>query len=212
MTSEASRNSAEDPLLLLSRIRTWAHSRWLSQTYPFAGIGKGVSIHHSCDISRTFAPEIRFGNDVYLAPDVWINIAPGNSANTPKIVIRDGCKIGRRSMISARNEIVFEEDVLTAPSVLVMDHNHEFADPETPIHAQGVTPGGTITIEKNCWLGCGAVIVCGKGNLRIGRNSVVAANAVVTRSFPAYSVIAGNPAKLIRRYDESHKEWLRVNE
>ena len=80
-----------------------------------------------------------------------------------------------------------------------MDHNHEFSDIEKPIHAPCDTSGGRVLIERNCWLGIGAVIAAGAGDLNLGRNSVVGANAVVTQSFPPFSVIAGNPAKLIRR-------------
>jgi acetyltransferase-like isoleucine patch superfamily enzyme len=90
-----------------------------------------------------------------------------------------------------------------------MDHNHEFSDVEMPIRHQGVTRGGRIFIERNCWLGHGAVIVCNHGELTIGRNSVVGANAVVTRSFPAFSVIAGNPATLIRTYDRQTGNWVK---
>ena len=87
-------------------------------------------------------------------------------------------------MISAKNQIVLEADVLLSPSVLLMDHSHEFGDPELPITKQGLTSGGRILVERNCWLGYGAAIVCNRGELIIGRNSVVGANAVVTRRFP----------------------------
>jgi acetyltransferase-like isoleucine patch superfamily enzyme len=102
------------------------------------------------------------------------------------------------------------EDVLLAPGVLLMDHNHEYGNTEQPIHAQGVTDGGTIRIEKNCWLGYACVVFCAKGNLTIGRNSVVGAHSVVTKSVPDYSIVAGNPAKVIKSYDISTKQWIKT--
>lgn len=207
-----SANPAEDPLHLISRMATRLHTAWLRRTYPFAAFGRGTSVDRSCDLRRSVARSVSLGDEVYLAPDVWINIVSTAGSPEPEIVLGSGCKIGRRSTISSRNQIILEEDVLLAPSVLIMDHNHEFSDISRPIHAQGVTEGGRIKIEKNCWLGHGAVVVCNHGELTLGRNSVVGANAVVTRSFPPFSVVAGNPAKLLRNYDQQTERWVRSND
>ena len=50
--------------------------------------------------------------------------------------------------------------------------------------------------------------MCGRGELVIGRGSVVGANSVVSRSVPAYSVVAGNPAKIVKQYDQDKKVWV----
>jgi acetyltransferase-like isoleucine patch superfamily enzyme len=199
----------EDPLRLLARIPVAFYSAWVHATYPFASIGRNVKIHYTWDFRRYLAHRIKLGNSVFIGKDVQFGVyCPNEEKGQPMIVIDDGCVIRPRAQISAKNCIHIERDVIVSASVLVMDHNHEYEDVTLPIMSQGITQGGTIRIEQGCWIGHGAAIVCGQGELVLGRNSVVAANALVTKSFPANSVIVGNPGRLARQFDPANGVWV----
>jgi acetyltransferase-like isoleucine patch superfamily enzyme len=206
--SQSNHTTFEDPLLWINRVADKFRSQWMRWTYPFASLGTNFRVHYSCDLKRSIARYVKIGDSVLLDRDVWINIPVAPNGNEPVIVFDEGCKLGRRCVISARNKIHFERNVVFAPSVLVMDHNHAFEDVNVPIKRQGITAGGTIRIEEGCWIGFGAAIVCGKGELVIGRNSVIGANAVVSRSIPPNSVVTGNPARVVKQFDSAKGEWV----
>jgi acetyltransferase-like isoleucine patch superfamily enzyme len=199
----------EDPLNFFFHAFTKLYSLWLQATYPFASTGSNLSIHPTIVLSRRVAPGIKIGSFVIIRNYAWLNTVDRSGADGGiKIIIDDHCVINAQAVISAKNNIHLERDVMVSACALIMDHNHAYEDIGKPIQAQGSTPGGTIRIEQGCWVGHGAAIVCGQGNLVIGRNSVVAANALVTRSFPPYSVIVGNPARLARKFDTVKGVWV----
>ena len=85
------------------------------------------------------------------------------------------------------------------PDVIMMATSHEFKSLNIPINKQGAKQEDPIIIGDDCWIGTRAIILPG---VSIGNHSIIAAGAVVTHSFPAYSIIGGVPAKLIKTRNE----------
>jgi acetyltransferase-like isoleucine patch superfamily enzyme len=192
----------EDPLVLAMRARTKLYSLWLGATYPFVATGRKLSIQYPCALRRPSARHIRIGDTVIIGKDTNLFVVDDEVTGV-KLVIDDNCTIGARSVISARNLIHIERDVITGASVLIQDHQHTHEYSNLPIRDQGITAGGKIRIERGCWIGQGAVIVCNEGEVVIGHNSVVGANSVVARSVPPYSVIVGNPGIVLKQFDKA---------
>ncbi len=196
-----------DPLELFPRGLTKLYSIWVSLVYPFASIGRNVSFHFMSHLERQRAVRISLGNSVSVKKDAWLNVATEDPSGEPVIVIDDNSHIGYGSVISAKNRIHVERDVLVGQQVLIVDHNHAYEDISAPIADQGITEGGRIRIGQGSWIGRGAAIICSRGELTIGRNCVVGFNSMVTRSIPDYSVVWGSPATIIRQYDPETGTW-----
>lgn len=203
----SNRRPSPDPLQLLPRGLTKLYSIWVSLTYPFASKGRNMSFHYTSQIDRQRATRISLGNSISLRKDVWLNPATDDPIGEPVIVLEDNCHISYGTIISAKNRIHVERDVLIAQHVIISDHNHSYEDITTPIINQGITGNGKIRIGQGSWIGRGAAIICPRGELTIGRNCVVAVNSVVTRSIPDYSVVFGSPATVIKQYDPETRAW-----
>jgi acetyltransferase-like isoleucine patch superfamily enzyme len=178
--------------------------------YAFKKLGQRVLIDPTADFSA--ANFIEIGDDSWIQKHCWLSVALIALKSVPShtvISVGRNCSLGKRTMIAAAHRVIIEDNVLTSPNVLIMDHNHIYSDPSLPIKDQGITAAGEVTVEENCWIGMNACIVT-KGILRIGRNSVVAANAVVTTDVPPHSLVAGNPARLVKRFDFASETWTAV--
>jgi len=86
-------------------------------------------------------------------------------------------------------------DVMMGPDVIILTRNHRFDRTDIPMWRQGWTDPRPVVIEDDVWIGTRAIILPG---VRVGRGSIVGAGAIVTRDVPAYAIVGGNPARVIR--------------
>jgi acetyltransferase-like isoleucine patch superfamily enzyme len=133
------------------------------------------------------------GDNVVIGRRAWLDISKYTQGG--QIFIGDGTQIGRNVVISACKRITIGKNCLISYNVSLMDHDHNVLNPDIRPLEGGITEGKEIIIEDECFIGAHSFILKGA---RLGKHCVVGANSVVTKSFPAYSVIAGNPARLIR--------------
>ena len=150
---------------------------------------------------------VSIGDGTLISPFVTLAVGmPGERIppeRNPVVRIGSRCSIGRGNFIVARREIVIEDDVTTAPNVYITDHNHNYEDPDVPIARQWPAEA-PVRVGAGCWLGTGSVILPGAD---IGRNVTVAAGAVVRGVVPSRCVVAGAPARVVRRF-EPGQGWV----
>jgi len=145
---------------------------------------KGTKIRYS--LAKVMFKEI--GNDVLIRKGVVF----GNGAN---IKIGDFSKIGINCRIQCAATLTIGNYVGIASDVQIIDVNHNFADTNIPIFTQGYLEPSPIVIEDDVWIGARAIILPG---VTIGKGSIIGAAAVVTKDIPPYSIVGGNPAKIIK--------------
>lgn len=117
---------------------------------------------------------------------------------SPQINIGNSVSMNFDCHIACVNKIIIGDNVLIASRVFITDHFHGEINSSInnlePSNRRLVSKG-PVTIEESTWIGEGVVIM---PNVKIGKFSIIGANSVVTKSFPPYSIIGGNPAKLIK--------------
>ncbi|MDI6777750.1 MAG: acyltransferase [Patescibacteria group bacterium] len=136
---------------------------------------------------------VTLGNNVIVGRNAWLDISRNTKGG--QIIIGGGTQIGRNAVLSACKKISIGKKCLISYNVTLIDHDHDVFDPSISPMDAGITEGKEVIVEDECFIGAHSFILKG---VHLGKHCVVGANSVVTNSFPAYSVIAGSPAKLIR--------------
>jgi len=140
----------------------------------------------------------------------WNNFSLGNYSTIEDFTtINNGVGdviIGDRTRIGLGNTLIgpikIGNDIMFAQNIVMSGLNHGYEDITKSIHDQPVTTA-QIIIEDQVWIATNSVVVAG---VTIGKHAVVAAGSVVTKDVPPYSIVAGNPAKIIKEYNFETKK------
>lgn len=119
--------------------------------------------------------------------------------NLPNLTIGDHVSIGEYSHITCANQLIIGNGVLTGKRILITDNAHGASTRKIMEMAPMLRPvisNGPVIIEDHVWIG---EMACIMPNVRIGKGAIIAANSVVTKDVPAYSIAAGIPAKIIKQ-------------
>ena len=138
-----------------------------------------------------------------IAEHTWLAAQAHGNTKTPKLTIKEGCKIGHFNHIYCTGTITFEKNVLTADKVYISDNLHEYQNIKIPIFKQPIKHLKPMIIGEGSWIGENVCII----GANIGKGSVIGANSVVTKDIPDFCVAVGAPAKIIKKYNQITKQW-----
>lgn len=157
--------------------------------------GSMVQVHEHCKLSAIGKGPLEIGNQVTIGAYSRISITYG--FHQPGVGIRIGHNVGlgEYAHLGGAGGLDIGDDCIIGPYFSCHPENHEVSQPGVPYRLQGVTRKG-ISIGKNCWIGAKVTVLDG---VVIGDNCILAAGAVVTKSFPSNSVVGGVPARLIKK-------------
>lgn len=172
----------------------------LARRYASVGEGSAIGFPRGAVFGEQW---ISIGADTLIAPHVSMSVGLPTMGleedAPPAIEIGDRCSIGRGSWLVGGCGIVVEDDVIFGPNVYVTDHNHGYEDVTVPIWQQWPQEA-PVRIGAGSWLGANVVVLPGAD---IGRHVTVAAGSVVRGTVPDRCVVAGAPARVVRRHDDA---------
>lgn len=160
--------------------------------------GKGATIRRQTVMNVSPVNQFRLGEDSTIEEYSVVDNGVGD------VIIGNQTRIGLRSTIIGPVRI--GNHVILAQNIVISGLNHRYEDPECPIHQQGVNTA-TVVIGNDSWIGANSVITAG---ISIGKHVIIGAGSVVTKDIPDYSVVVGNPARIIKKLDTSSGKWIKI--
>ena len=180
--------------------------------YPmlFKKVGKGVSFGKSVTIRHPHKISIEDdvviddycvldakglnNNGIYISKNIFIGRSSILSCKNGDIVLEKNVVVGFNCEIVSASRVVVGENTLISAYVYIIGGGHDYSRVDIPISEQE-KPSYGIKIEKNCWIGAGAMVF---DNVTIGNDTIIGAGAVVSKDIPRFSIAAGVPARVAK--------------
>jgi len=125
-----------------------------------------------------------------------VNVKVGKGAmigSGSTIEIGNNSNIGQNCYI---NNVIIGNDVMMGKDILIFPSNHNFSDTIIPMRLQGASPIRTLVIEDDVWIASRVIILASVK--KIGKGSILASGAIVTKDVPDYAIVGGSPAKILK--------------
>ena len=149
---------------------------------------------------------LQIGVNSVISERCWLNVNHRTSG-VVSLVIGDHCFFGRDNLVSVARKVSFGSYLLTTPGCRFLAATHLYDDPTMPYISTGATDDKEIRIGVNCFFGSGSMVV---GNVNVGHGSVVGAGTVICEDIPPFSLVVGNPGRVVKRYCFSRASWIRI--
>jgi acetyltransferase-like isoleucine patch superfamily enzyme len=171
----------------------------------FAAMGQGSVVYPPALIIGHHL--IHVGGEVVVHPGAFLSVVDEHAGRRYEAMLRigNGVRIGHDAVIACCGEIEIADRVLIADRVFIGDTYHEYRDAERAVMDQGLHDPRPVSIGPGAFLGVGSAVLAG---VTVGAGAYVGAHAVVVHDVPPHTVVVGNPARAVRRWDGS--AWVEV--
>ncbi|MCR4308132.1 MAG: acyltransferase [Candidatus Berkelbacteria bacterium] len=178
------------PAEVLDRWRYWRDTDRIGPDIP----GTHWKLHFNKSMRRLCEAKFKyFASTAEFRPGAYAIVCSKIELHE-RVVIRPGTMLFADPRPNGAG-IVIEDNVMLGSGVHIYPSNHRFEDLSIPIIDQGHYPSKAVILKNGCWIGANSVILPG---VTIGVNAVVGAGSIVTKDVEEFTIVVGNPAKIIR--------------
>ncbi|MGO4943656.1 acyltransferase [Streptococcus alactolyticus] len=149
---------------------------------------------------------IHVGDNTTILNNARIQVYNDLTGLKSEVRIGNNCYIGYNTSILAGGNVEIGDGVLMASNILISSENHSVNPEDERYYSAQPLVCDPVKIDEGCWIGERVCILPG---ITIGKKCVVGAGSIVTKDIPDYCMVAGAPAKVIKKYDFEKHAWVR---